>query len=219
MDMNRRSAAGPIDEQEPTASLAVGCFASICRDQLGDLLIKFANRWPGVDLGIHDMGRGDLLAGVRDGTLALAVLPGGAESGLQSLGLLTDRVMVSMASSHRLASLTQVPVRELIRERMLVPRGRQEGELYRFLARRAAPLTRLNDTLCEVGRPRLLDEVAVGAALALTCDSHCEPDGHATVRRPIAGAAATFTVNAYWRAPEPRWPLSALIEDLSAIFA
>jgi len=39
-------------------ALAVGCFASICRDRLADELLDFSRVCPEVDIGVHEMARG-----------------------------------------------------------------------------------------------------------------------------------------------------------------
>ncbi|RYY47114.1 MAG: hypothetical protein EOP59_01730, partial [Sphingomonadales bacterium] len=74
--------------------MAVGCFASICRDRLADELLDFSRVCPEVDIGVHEMARGSLLTALRGGELSLAVLPGEDEPGTRSVEVWQDRVMV-----------------------------------------------------------------------------------------------------------------------------
>lgn len=199
------------------SALAVGCFASICRGRLGDRLVAFAQRCPAVDIGVQEMARSELLAGARDGALALAVLPGGPRQELCSTRLWDDRAMLAMAPGHRLAALPAVPAGELLRERLLISRQRYGGEMHRFLARQVAPLVQLNGVLCNIGLAQMMEQVAAGDGVALTCESHGEVGGEDVVLRPVAAKDASFPVSAYWRGADPRWPLSTLIEVLSAV--
>ena len=197
--------------------LAVGCFASICRDRLADELLGFSRTCPEIDIGLHEMMRGALLPALRNGDLSLAVLPGREEPGVHSAELWHDRVLVAMAPGHRLAGLATVKPSELRDEIFLVSRQQFGGDMHRFLAHCILPLgPTLNATIIDLGPPRIIDRVAAGDGIALISSSHAEHAGSAVVLRPIDAAGALFPVRAYWTAAEPEWPLSGLIRSLKA---
>jgi DNA-binding transcriptional LysR family regulator len=160
------------------------------------------------------MPRSDLLAGVRDRSLDLAVLPGAARDDLRSAELWTDRAVVAMAAGHRLADEPAVAPAALARERVLVSRQQHGGEMHRFLAGRVTPLRPLGGALYNMGLPRLLDRVAAGEGVALICESHAALLGAEVVTRPVAAPAAEFAVSAYWPDSDPAGLLAELIAVL-----
>jgi DNA-binding transcriptional LysR family regulator len=212
MQFAPQSASGSTGEG--SASLAIGCFASIGRDRLGDQLLRFARAWPDVDIGVHEMPRAELIAGVRDGTLELAVMPGEAQPDLHGVELWRDEVVIAMAPGHRLAFATTVKVADLRDERFLISRQEHGGEMHRFLAGRVAPLTPVAGTLCNMSLPRLIDLVAADQGLAFACASHAPLLGERVAVRPVDAPGARFPVRAFWRVEEPKWPLDALIATL-----
>jgi DNA-binding transcriptional LysR family regulator len=198
-------------------SLAVGCFASICRDRLADELLVFSRTCPEVDIGVHEMQRGALLPALRNGNLSLAVLPGKPEPGTHSIGLWHDRVLVAMAPGHRLAGRAMIRPFELRDEIFLTSQQQFGGDMHRFLAQRILPLGPApNATIMDMGPPRILDRVAQGDGIALICGSHEDLGRSAIVVRPVDAPGALFPVRAYWTADSPPEPLAGLIRSLKA---
>lgn len=197
------------------AALAVGLFASICRDRLGDELLAFTRRCPTVGLGVHEMPRAALLPALEAGELALAVMPGTARPGLRSARLWTDRVMIAMGAGHPLAARPMVTVAELREEIFLVSRQQHGGEMHRLLSHCIRPLApTLNGVLLDLGPARLMERVAGGAGLALVCASHVDELDERVAVRPVDAPGASFPVSAYWTAQSPAWPLSELLRIL-----
>ena len=205
-----------IDAERP--NLAIGCFASICRDRLADELLAFTRLCPQVDIGVHEMPRASLLPALRAGTLALAVLPGKPEPGLRSAEIWRGRVLAAMPADHPLALKSTVSPADLRNAPMLVSRQQLGGDMYRFLAARILPLgPALSATILDLGPPRILQRVARGEGLALVCESHSDLLGEDVVLRPVDSPGATFPVRAYWPDADPEWPVSALIRSLNAL--
>ncbi len=199
-------------------SLAIGCFAAICRDRLADELLAFSRSCPQVDIGVHEMPRGGLLPALRTGSLALAVLPGKEEPGLRSMEIWRGRVMAAMRADHPLARETSVSVAALREQPMLVSRQQFGSDMYRYLAGRILPLgPALSATILDLGPPRILGRVARGEGLALVCESHGDLLDEGVVVRPVDAPGAVFPVRAYWLDLDPPWPMSALIRSLSAL--
>ena len=196
-------------------SLAIGCFAAICRDRLADRLLTFARRCPEASVGVHEMPRAALLPALRGGTLALAVLPGTREAGLESVELWRDRVMVGVASGHPLAAREAVTPSELREQVLLVSTQHHGGDMHRFLSRRVLPLAPPHKSvLLNVGQAALMTRVAKGEGVALLCASHAGEEARGVALPPIAAPGAAFPVHAHWRDAAPGWPLSVLVDTL-----
>ena len=205
----------PGDIDRP--SLAIGCFASIGRNRLADELLAFSRTCPQVDIGVHEMPRASLLAALRAGTLALAVLPGKDEPGLRSAEIWQGRVMAAMAPDHPLAGRSAVSAADLRTQTMLVSRQQLAGDMYRFLSGRILPLgPALGATILDLGPPSILARVASGEGLTLVCESHAESLGEGVVYRPVEAPGAIFPVRAFWPDADPPWPASALISSFEA---
>ncbi len=195
-------------------ALAIGCFAAVCRERLGDRLLEFVRQHPAVDVGVQEMGRSDLLAAVRNRSLAIAVLPGDPGADLHCAPVWTDRVVVAVPPGHRLVDHSTVSLGALRRERVLVPREPPGRDLHRFLAHQLAPLRPFDTLLCEGGRQRQIDQVAAGLGVALCCASQRLLADDRIVVRPLDTNKASFTVNACWIDPAPAPALAALIDIL-----
>lgn len=217
--MQRLSAGSgdiPIGDAD-RPSLAVGCFASICRDRLADELLAFSDTCPQVDIGVHEMARGSLLPALRAGSIALAVLPGKEEPGLRSIEIWEGRVMVAMPADHPLARKSVVTPADLRGQPILVSRQQLGGDMYRFLAGRILPLgPALCATIIDLGPPRILERVARGEGLTLVCESHADLVDDDVVVRPVDAPGAMFPVRVYWPDIDPVWPVSTLIHSLNA---
>jgi DNA-binding transcriptional LysR family regulator len=202
---------------ESLRNLAVGCFASICRDRLADELLIFSRSRPEVDIGVHEMQRGALLPALRNGDLSLAVLPGKPEPGTHSIGLWHDRVLVAMAPGHRLAESATIRPVELRDEIFLTSQQQFGGDMHRFLVQRILPVgPALTTTIIDLGPPKILDRVAQGDGIALISGSHEDLLDGAIVVRPVDAAGAVFPVRAYWTEQDPGEPLAGLIGSLKA---
>lgn len=208
------SFSGNADREQH--DLAVGCFASICRDRLADELLQFSRVCPKVDIGVHEMGRGALLAGLRRGDLSLAVLPGNDEPGTRSQEVWHDRVMVAAPHGHALTAKQAVLPADLRDQPLIVSRQQYGSDMHRFLAAKILPTgATLDATIVDVGPARLIERVAGGEGVTLICESHIAHLAADVTVMPVFASGARFPVRAYWTDAEPAWPLSALIVSLT----
>ena len=184
---------------EPASSLAIGCFASLCRDRLAGPLVAFGAVHPEIAVGVHEMGDGELLAAVKAGRLALAVRPGGSEPGLSGCDLWMERAVVAMPVGHPLAAVGELEAAMLAREVLLVSRDRARAQLHRFLTERlfatGAPATRI---VADARRSQVLARVAAGEGIALLCASQVDAGMAGLEVRMLADAGARFPIGAYW---------------------
>ena len=197
--------------------LALGCFASICRDRLAEKLLAFSQRCPSADICLHEMSRGALLPALKTGAISLAVLPGGEEPGISSIEIWQDRVMLACPPGHRLAERPIVAAAELVGETFLVSRQQYGGDMHRFLAQQVLPHGPvLNATILDLGPAQIVNRVAQGAGVTLVCESHLAYVDAPVVVRPILAEGAVFPVRAYWNGAEAKWPLSSFVYGLGA---
>src|ERR1044072_1616125 len=103
----------PIPVSYTSVELAVGLFASIAPERLGDELLALARTCPSLGIGVHEMPRAALLTALEANKIQLAVMPGPERPALQSALLWVDRVMVAMAKDHPLAVLPVVTPEQL----------------------------------------------------------------------------------------------------------
>jgi len=220
--MNSASTTAPTlcsgDDDEGGSDLAIGVFASICRDRLGEQLLAFARIAPTVGIGVHEMSRSALLPALVAGELGLVMGPGRQRYDLPSMQLWNDQVMIATGREHRFARQTLVTPAQLREEVFIVSRQQHGGDMHRFLSQRINPLVpALNAVLVDLGPPRVMNQVAEGEGIALICASHVEHHlDERIVVRPIDAIGAEFPVSAYWRDPKPEPPLAALIDMLAA---
>lgn len=199
------------NEIDADHTLAIGCFASIGRDRLADLLVGFGRAHPGIDVGVHEMPRAALLPALVAGELDLVIMPARPLTDLPSKRLWRDWPMVAMAHDHPLAACAVLTPADVQDQTFLISRQAQPGEMHRFLAGRLRPAASLTGVIASTGLPRLLERVAGGRELALVPNSW--PVGDQLATRPIVGGTE-FPVQAYWRDRRPEPPLSLLIAAL-----
>lgn len=204
----------PDRNEDEDAHLAVGCFAALCRDRLADRLLRFSRAVPRATIGVQALALAELLPAVRDGRLALAVAPAGtpgAQDGewFGSMTLWREQVVVAMATGHPLATSRAVDPGALLEHLVLLSTDRAEGEMQRY------QLARLFDRRRPAldARGGVLGRVAAGEGVALMLAGHATPAG--VVTRPVAGAAAEFPVEAWWRTDDTSPGLATLLRLLA----
>jgi DNA-binding transcriptional LysR family regulator len=214
------AAMHPLDQEparDPFETVAIGCFASLCRDRLAEALVAFGGACPEVGIGVHEMGFAELLRAVADGRLALAIRPGGAVAGFAGGDLWAERAVIAMTPGHRLAGYREVTAAMLADEVLLVSRDRARGQLHRYLVERlfvgAGPATRI---VADARRSQVLARVQGGEGIALLCESQVDAALAQLAVRRVADARALFRVRAYWLAgarPSTLQTLMGLLVD------
>ncbi len=198
-----------------TQTLAIGCFASLCRDRLADPMVAFSAARPDVAIGVHEMSDAELLPAVMARRVALAIRPGGAAPGFAGCDLWDEHVVVALAAGHPLAAHEQIDAQALAGDVMLVSRDRARAQVHRFLIgqlfRGAAPPARI---VADSRHVRVLERVALGEGIALLCESQVDAGLGGLTIRPIAGAA--FRMRAHWLAEGCSTALATLVALLEA---
>lgn len=208
----RDMATLPTPESYPETTLPIGCCSAIGRDRLGTELVAFGRRRPDVLVGVHEMGRTDLLASLRAGEIALGLLPGDPDPGFRSAELWPDRALIALPRRHPLANAGTFPPEAAQGLLFLVSRRSAGAEVHRFLSRRLfGEGACLQSDMRDCGLGRILNLVADGQGAALLCDSHDYPARAEVALLPVAHARARFGVHAHWAEQRCDASLTALL--------
>lgn len=197
------------------SDIAIGCFASLCRDRLADQLLALSRLAPQSGIGVHELTLTELLPAVRSGGVALAVAPEGSvegEAALASMALWCERAVVAVAADHPLAGQRALSPDVLVDAVVLLSTDRPESEMQRYLLTRLFGTQRPPVDARPGGGEALMARVVAGEGVALVLAGHPVPTG--VVTRPIAGAAACFAVRAWWRADDRSPALAILLRLL-----
>lgn len=176
--------------------VAVGCFASLRRDLLAELLVAFSEARPDVGIGMHEMGYGELLPAVATRELAVAIRPGGAEPGFAGRDLWAERVVAALAPDHPYANAGEISAEMLRGEVLLMARDPLHRYLVDLLFQDRAPATRI---VADARQRHLMARVADGEGFALLCESQVDESMAQLAILPLTDAVACFPVRAHWR--------------------
>lgn len=203
------SATGPDG-----GDLAIGCFASLCRDRLADRLLALSRVMPGSSIGVHEQSLAELLPGVCGGCVSLAVAPEDASppngvDTLRSARLWEEETLVAMAADHPLAAQSGLAPDALLGTVVLLASDRTEGEMQRYLLARLFPAAWPPVDARRGRGGDVLARVANGEGVALVLGGQAVPPG--VITRPIDSPAARFGVHAWWCGRNRSPALAALL--------
>ena len=196
-----------VDESvEKTRALARGEYGDLhigyipipTAEILPRALEAFRKVVPHVKLMLHDLSTDELIAGLRDGTLELAIMvqPIGEQTvEIEFETLRTHVWCVALSRAHPLARLKSIPLEKLARERLVILSRKSYSEYYRILEHIFA-------AVC--GKPRiamecdsegsLFMEVEAGHGIALVTTIAKLAAGKRLVYRPLTGTTETQSV-------------------------
>jgi DNA-binding transcriptional LysR family regulator len=148
-----REALSHIDESvEKVRALARGEYGELhigyapitTSEILPSALAAFRKAVPRVKLSLHDFSSDELIAGLHDGTLELAVMvqpTGERATGLEFESLRTYPYCVVMLASHPFARLKTIPLERLATQPLVVLRRKEYSGYHNVLAQIFAPIS------------------------------------------------------------------------------
>lgn len=208
----------PLSESSADITLPVGYSPAIGRDRLGAELVAFGHKRPEIAVGVHEMSRSCLLAALRSGEIALALVPGEPDTSFRTAALWADRALLALPTTHPLAEQALFDPRAAADLLFLVSRRSAGAEVHRFLSRRLfGDGTSLRSDMRDCGLGRILQSVADGQGAALLCDSLDYPARADVALRPVAHQAANFQVHAHWVEERRDLARAALLHQLRAV--
>src|SRR5712671_2072659 len=161
-------------------------------------LAAFQKAVPRVKLTLHDLSSDELIAGLRNATLELAIMvqpTGDQTAGIEFELLRTYPLCVAMSAAHPFARLKSVPLEKLAAEPLVGLRRKDYSESYRFLERMFAPIRAKPRIAVECdSASSLITEVETGRGIALSSTIFKLVAGKRLVYRPLTGTAEALSV-------------------------
>src|SRR5258706_13150096 len=179
--------------------LHVGCAPSATVEILPPALAAFQKAVPRVKVLLHDLSSDELIAGLQNATLELAVMvrqPVGDETaGVQFELLRTYTLCVAMTAAHPFARLKSVSLEKLAAEPLVGFRRKDYPEYSRILDRLFAPIRATPRIAVECDSARsLITEVEAGHGVALSSTVFKLVAGKRLLSHPLTGTTEVASV-------------------------
>ena len=178
--------------------LHVGYAPSPTVEILPPALAAYQKAFPRVRVLLHDLSEQELVDGLQNGTLELAMMPGGA--GLQSGGLEFEAlrsypICVALAPTHRFARLKSITLEQVAAEPLIGFRRKDYPEYYVGLDRIFGPLGIKPRVAVECdSASSLITEVETGGGIAVASPVLKHVSGKRLLYRPLAGVELVVSV-------------------------
>jgi LysR family transcriptional regulator, benzoate and cis,cis-muconate-responsive activator of ben and cat genes len=182
--------------------LHVGYAPSLTARFLPQTLRGFQAQSPGVRVKLHDFSTGEMLAGLREGTLQMAFivrLTPAMQRGLRFEALTRDAFCLAVAPKHPLARRRTVKLAEIVREPLITYSAKDYPEAYENLAAMFAVIK---------SKPRIAEEhdsvssliaaVEAGNGVAIAVQSLACTAGPRLKLIPFSPALPPLVVGAAW---------------------
>ena len=161
-------------------------------------LAVFQKAVPRVKVLLHDLSSDELITGLRNATLELAITvePVGEQTaGIEFESLRTYPLCVALTAAHPFARLKSIPLEKMATE-PLVGFGRKDyPEYFRFLERLLAPIHAKPRIAVECdSASSLITEVEAGRGIALTSPNFKLVAGKRLLYRPLTGTTEVGSV-------------------------
>ena len=171
--------------------LHVGYAPSPTVEILPPALAAFQKAFPRVRVLLHDLSERELIDGLQDGTLELAVMPDAAalqSEGLEFEALRNYPICVALAPTHRFARLKSITLEKVAAEPLIGFRRKDYPEYYVGLDRIFSALGIKPRIAVECdSASSLITEVETGRGVALASPVFKHVSGKRLLYRPLAG--------------------------------
>jgi LysR family transcriptional regulator, benzoate and cis,cis-muconate-responsive activator of ben and cat genes len=178
--------------------LHIGYAAVPTTEILPRTLAAFQKAAPRVRVLLHNLASDELIAGLRNGTLELAIMvePTGEQTaGIEYELLRTYPLGVAMNAAHPLARLKSIPLEKLAAEPIVGLSRKDFSEYHRFLERLFAPVHAKPRIAVECDSvSSLITEVEAGRGVTLATAIFKLVIGKRLLYRPLTGTTQTASV-------------------------
>ena len=178
--------------------LHVGYAAAPTVDILPPALAAFQKAYPQVNVVLHDLSRHEIIEGLQNGQLELAVTPRAIDSppeGVEFEVLLSYPFWVALPPKHRLARLKSVSLEKVATEPLIGLRFKGRPAYHQLLDRMFAPLGIKPRVAAECDTfSSLITAVETGRGIALAIAPFKQVSGKRLLYRPLAGTTEMFSV-------------------------
>ena len=153
---------------------------------------------PGVKVLLHDLSSDELIAGLRNGTLELAIMVPPTDEqtvGIQFEVLRTYPLCVALTAAHPFARLKSISLEKMAAEPLVGYSRKDYPESYRSLERLFAPIHAKPRLAVECdSASSLITEVEAGRGIALASPIFKLVAGKRLLYRPLTGTAEVVSV-------------------------
>ncbi|MCO5089928.1 LysR family transcriptional regulator [Bosea sp. (in: a-proteobacteria)] len=190
----------------------IGIYSSIASGFLAELLHRYADRHPKVQIDLIDDNPGEHIAAIRRLRLDTAFMTGERDwPDCTTLPLWSERVFAVLPNDHSLAQRDEVQWDQLADEEFIVNESAPGQEVHDYLVQRLAafghhPQIRVQ----RVGRENLLPLVALSRGLTVVSEAMTAAQFPDIVYRPIFGEILPFS--AVWSPKNDNPALSKLLD-------
>ena len=161
-------------------------------------LAAFQKAVPRVKVLLHDLSSDELIAGLRNGTLELAIMvePIGEQTvGIEFEVLRTEGLCVAMSAAQPLARLKSIPLERLADEPLVGLSRKGYPEYYDYLDRIFAPIHAKPRIVVECdSMSSLIAEVEAGRGISLASSTFKLVVGKRLLYRALTGTTATVSL-------------------------
>lgn len=195
------------------ASITLGWCASVGRDRLGEGLLAFSARHGEIDIGVHEMAPGELVAALRRRELDVIVLPGASHPEFASRLLWFEPVRIALGLGHPLAAELELDRAALQGLSFLVPQDDGRGAVHRLLLGQIGPMA-APSAMRTARADQIESAIASGSEAAIFCG---EWPGAASriVIKPLAHPLDRIALHAHWPSHSSSAALDALVSLLA----
>jgi DNA-binding transcriptional LysR family regulator len=178
--------------------LHVGYAPSPTVEILPPALAAFQKAVPRVKVLLHDLSSDELIAGLQNGTLELAIMvpPAGDQAaGIQFEVLRTYPLCVAMTAMHPFARMKSIPLEKLAAEPLVILRRKEYPEFDHYFDRLFASVPAKPPIAVECdSASSLITEVEAGRGIALANTVFKLVTGNRLLYRPLTGTTEVLSV-------------------------
>jgi DNA-binding transcriptional LysR family regulator len=178
--------------------LRVGYAPSPTVEIIPPALAAFQKAVPRVKLLLHDLSSDELINGLRNGTLELAIMvqPSGEQTaGIGFESLRTYPFCIALTAAHPFARLKSIPLEKVAAEPLIGLRRKDYPDAYDILDRLFAPIHAKPSVVVECdSASSLITEVEAGRGIAVSSPFFKLVTGKRLLYRPLTGTKESLSV-------------------------
>jgi DNA-binding transcriptional LysR family regulator len=194
--------------------LAIGFLGSATYNLLPAFLKVFRDRFPGVEIELHEMKTSELIQSLRQRRVHAGLLRLPVRDDLLSFEpILEETLVVALPEHHPLAEKQHIAFGDLAGEAFLLPPRQLAPGFYDQVAglcRRAGFSLRVGAEASQL--QTILNLVAAGMGVALVAESVTQMGGHGVVFKRLPEPAPTIEIAVAWCRDDPSEILHAFLQ-------
>lgn len=175
--------------------IRIGIYSSIASGFLPELLRRYGNQYPKVQIDLIDDNPAEHVTSIRQLKLDAAFVTGEREwPDCERVSLWSERVFVVLPEDHRLVERDEVGWDQLAKENFIVNEAPPGQEIHDYLVQRLAALGHHPEIRVQhVGRENLLPLVALNRGLTAVSEAMTAAQFPGISYRPITGEVLPFS--------------------------